>query len=154
MAKVVDPKSVEAREGTIYPKQFASMVAGRQKRKLTDALGLTQFGVNMTTLQPGAASAHRHWHVAEDEFCYVLDGELTLITNEGEQVLGPGMAMGFPANDENGHHLVNRTAKPATYLEIGTRSAVERCVYPDIDMDLTTVGGKFTVRRKDGRAFE
>ena len=154
MAKVVDPKTVEARERTVYPAEFAGMVKGRQKRALTELLGLTQYGVNVTTLQPGAASAQRHWHVAEDEFCYVLDGELTLITNEGEQVLGPGMAMGFPANEENGHHLVNRTAKPATYLEVGTRSPVDHCVYPDIDMDLTKTGGKFTMRRKDGRKFE
>jgi len=154
MAKVVDPKSVELRERTVYPPEFAGMVKGRQKRVLTQLLGLTQFGVNMTTLQPGAASAHRHWHVAEDEFCYVLDGELTLITNEGEQVLGPGMAIGYPANDENAHHLVNRTAKPVTYLEIGTRAEVDRCFYPDIDMDLTKTGGKFTVRRKSGKPFE
>ena len=154
MAKVVDPKTIEARERTVYPKEFAGMVKGRQKRVLTELLGLTQFGVNATTLQPGAASAHRHWHVTEDEFCYVLEGELTLITNEGEQVLTPGMAIGFPANDENGHHLVNRSGKPATYLEIGTRAAVDHCVYPDIDMDLTKIAGKFTMRRKNGRPFE
>ena len=127
---------------------------GRQKRVLTDVLGLTQFGVNMTTLQPGAMSSQRHWHVSEDEFCYVLEGELTLISNDGELILGPGMAVAFPANDENGHHLVNRTKAPATYLEIGTRAAVDRCVYPDIDLDLTKSGGKFTVRRKDGRPIE
>jgi uncharacterized cupin superfamily protein len=154
MAKVVDPKSIAMVTGTIYPPALAKVVEGRQKRKLTEALGLKQFGVNLTTLQPGAASSQRHWHVAEDEFCYVLDGELTLITNEGEQLLGPGMAMGFPANDENGHQLVNRSAKPAVYLEIGTRSPVEHVVYPDVDMNLTTAGGKSVVRRKDGRLFE
>lgn len=150
MAKVVDPKTIEALVTTAYPKPLDKVVEGRKKRKLTEALGLTQFGVNVTTLQPGAASSHRHWHVTEDEFCYVLEGELTLISNEGEQVLKPGMAVGFPANDENGHHLVNRSGKPTTYLEIGTRAAVDRCTYPDVDMLATKVGGKFEVRRKNG----
>ena len=154
MAKVVDPKTVESLSGTIYPKELAKVVEGRSRRKLTAALGLSQFGVNVTTLQPGAASSQRHWHVAEDEFCYVLEGEITLVSNEGEQVLGPGMAMGFPANDENGHQLVNRSAKPATYLEIGTRSLVEHVVYPDVDMNLTTANGKSVVRKKDGKPWE
>jgi uncharacterized cupin superfamily protein len=153
MAKVVDPKSVASQSGTIYPKDLAKIVAGRSKRKLTSALGLHQFGVNVTTLQPGAASSQRHWHMAEDEFCYVLEGEVTLITNEGEQVLGPGMAMGFPANDENGHQLINRGSAPVVYLEIGTRSPVEHVVYPDVDMNLTTAGGKSIVRRKDGTPY-
>jgi uncharacterized cupin superfamily protein len=153
MAKVVDPKTIKVVTQTIYPAVFAKAVEGRQKRKLTEALGLQQFGVNLTTLQPGAVSSQRHWHVAEDEFCYVLEGELTLISNEGEQVLGPGMAMGFPANDENGHQLVNRSAKPATYLEIGTRSSVEHVVYPDVDMNLTTAHGKSVVRKKDGTPY-
>ena len=125
MAKVIDPNAVEAKGGTIYPEVHAKAVDGRVKRKLTELLGLTQFGVNVTTLAPGSASSQRHWHVAEDEFCYVLEGEITLVTDDGEQVLKPGMAMGFPANDGNGHQLVNRTAKAATYLEIGTRSPVD-----------------------------
>jgi len=154
MARVVDPKAVEARERTVYPKEHAGIVKGRQKRVLTEILGLTQFGVNMTTLQPGAASGHRHWHVTEDEFCYVLEGEITLVTDNGEQVLGPGMAIGYPANDENGHHLVNRTKTPATYLEIGTRAQIDRCFYPDVDMDLQKVAGKYSVRHKDGRPYE
>ncbi len=154
MAEVIDPKTVEPIRKTAYPKVYAKAVEGRLKRRLTEVLGLTQFGVNVTTLEPGAASSQRHWHVAEDEFCYILDGELTLITNEGEQVLGPGMAMSFPANDENGHQLVNRSGKPATYLEIGTRSGVEHVVYPDVDMNLTTANGKSVVRRKDGRPWE
>ena len=154
MAKVIDPMTVESRTSTVYPKELAKVVAGRAKRKLTEQLGLTQFGVNLTTLAPGAASSHRHWHVAEDEFCYLLDGELTLVTNTGEQVLKAGVAVAFPANDGNGHQLVNRSAKPATYLEIGTRSQVDRVFYPDVDLDLTTLGGKFTIRHKDGRPYE
>ena len=154
MAKVVDPNSVEAQSGTVYPKVHAKIVNGRAKRKLTELLGLTQFGVNVTTLAPGSASSHRHWHVAEDEFCYVLEGEIALITDAGEQVLKPGMAMGFPANDGNGHHLLNRTAKPATYLEIGTRNPIDQVTYPDVDMQATKRDHKFVVRRKDGRPFE
>jgi uncharacterized cupin superfamily protein len=154
MAKVIDPKTVEAKRGTIYPKVYAKDVEGRLKKKLTELLGLTQFGVNVTTLQPGAMSSQRHWHTAEDEFCYILEGELALVTNEGEQTLGTGMAMAFPANDGNGHHLVNKSAKSATYLEIGTRSPVEHVVYSDVDMDLITAGGKSIMRRKDVRPFE
>jgi uncharacterized cupin superfamily protein len=154
MAKVVDPRNVESQTGTIYPKAHAGIVEGRSKRKLTGPLGLTQFGVNVTTLQPGAASSQRHWHVAEDEFCYVLEGELTLVTDQGEQVLGAGMSVGFPANDENGHHLINRSGKVATYLEIGTRSPVEQVVYSDIDMHLTTTQGKTVLRRKNGQPLE
>lgn len=154
MAKVIDPKTVEPRTSTIYPAEFAAALKGRQKRALTELLGLTQFGVNMTTLQPGAASSHRHWHVAEDECCYVLDGEVTLVTDQGEEVLTAGMVMGFPANDQNGHQLVNRSDKPATYLEIGTRSQVDQCVYPDVDMIASKVAGKFHLRRKNGQPFE
>ena len=154
MAKVIDPVTVEARTGTIYPKELAKMVEGRSKRALTDLMGLTQFGVNVTTLAPGAASSHRHWHMAEDEFCYILDGDITLISNEGEQVLKPGTAVAFPANEENGHQLVNKSAKPVTYLEIGTRAQVDQCTYPDVDMHATKVGGKFAMRRKNGRPFE
>lgn len=154
MAKVIDPMAVEAKGGTIYPKALAKAVEGRAKRKLTELLGLTQFGVNVTSLAPGSASSQRHWHVAEDEFCYVLEGEITLVTNEGEQVLKAGMAVGFPANDENGHQLVNKSSQPATYLEIGTRAQIDRCFYPDVDMDLTKVGGKFTMRHKDGQPWE
>lgn len=154
MARVIDPMTIEQRMSTVYPKSLAKAVEGRGKRALTEKLGLTQFGVNVTTLAPGSASSHRHWHVSEDEFCYILDGELTLITNEGEQVLTVGMAVAFPANEENGHQLVNKSAKPAIYLEVGTRAQVDRCFYPDVDMDLTKAGGKFTVRHKDGRPWE
>lgn len=154
MAKIVDPATVEARTGTIYPKALATVVEGRAKRKLTESLGLTQFGVNVTTLAPGAASAHRHWHVAEDEFCFVLEGQITLVTNEGKHVLKAGMAVAFPANEENGHQLVNTSAKPAIYLEIGTRSSVEQVFYPDVDLQLCTSGGKSIVRHKDGRPYE
>lgn len=154
MAKVIDPATVEPRVTTVYPKDLAKAVEGRAKQVLTDRLGLTQFGVNVTTLAPGSASSHRHWHVTEDEFCYILHGEITLVTNEGEQILSPGMAVAFAANEANGHQLVNRTKEPVTYLEVGTRAALDLCSYPDVDMSLSKVGGKYIVRHKDGRPWE
>jgi uncharacterized cupin superfamily protein len=123
MSDWLDPDSVTPRVGSIYPAPFAEPLKGREKRALGDAAGLSQFGVNLVTLQPGAWSSQRHWHENEDEFIYVLEGEVTLITDAGEQVLKPGLAAGFPAGKTNGHHLVNRSDKPARYFEVGTRAA-------------------------------
>ncbi|NFV80252.1 cupin domain-containing protein [Magnetospirillum aberrantis] len=131
----LDPATVEGRSGSIYPAPFQAAVAGRVKRRLGDALGLSDFGVNLVELAPGAASALRHWHSAEDEFIHVLSGELTLVTDAGEQVLSAGMCAGFPKNSGDGHCLVNRTDVPASYLEIGTRAPdTDRVVYPDVDL--------------------
>jgi uncharacterized cupin superfamily protein len=138
----------------MYPAAFAAGFEGRIKRALGDAGGLTQFGVNLTTLEPGAMSAHRHWHAREDEFIYVLEGELTLITDAGEEVLGPGMAASFPAGEANGHQLINKGMSPATYLEIGTRSADEDADYPDIDLRLRKRDGKPVFLRKSGEPCE
>ena len=115
----LDPVSVTPRVGSTYPAPFGAPLAGREKRALGDALKLTQFGVNLVTLAPGTWSSQRHWHANEDEFIYVLDGEVTLVTDAGEKVLGPGMAAGFPAGKPDGHHLVNRSERPALYLEVG-----------------------------------
>jgi uncharacterized cupin superfamily protein len=109
-------------------------VAGRQRLRLGNAAGLDQFGVNLTTLKPGAWSSQRHWHEAEDELIYVLEGELVLCEDAGEIVLRPGDAAGWKANSGNGHCLINRSGRDAVFLEIGTRSTHERVVYPDIDM--------------------
>ncbi|HYQ07624.1 MAG TPA: cupin domain-containing protein [Xanthobacteraceae bacterium] len=119
---------------TPYPPPFDRVVYGRERRRLGNAAGLDQFGVNLTTLRPGAASALRHWHECEDEFVYVLEGEVVLIENGGETVLKAGDAAGFKANSSNGHHLVNRTTNDAVYLEIGTRAKHERVQYPDVDL--------------------
>ncbi len=150
MAVIRDPSKVEGRRGTIYPAEFAKGFEGRIKRALGNAGGLTQFGVNLTTLEPGAPSAHRHWHAKEDEFIYVLEGELTLVTDAGEEVLRPGMAATFPAGEANGHMLVNRTSTPAAYLEVGTRSPDEDAEYPDIDLRLQKRNGKVVFMRKSG----
>ncbi|MFO1171165.1 MAG: cupin domain-containing protein [Hyphomicrobiaceae bacterium] len=153
MPVIRDPKAIEGRRGTIYPKEFAQGFERRVKRALTGPLGLTQFGVNLTTLEPGAMSAHRHWHRAEDEAIYVLEGEITLIDDGGETVLRAGMAAGFPAGDANGHHLVNRSACPATYLEIGTRAESEDATYPDIDLRGEKRGSTFRFFHKDGTPY-
>jgi uncharacterized cupin superfamily protein len=119
---------------TNYPAPFDRAVLSRERKRLGNAAGLGQFGVNLTTLKPGAASALRHWHQKEDELVYMLEGEVVLIEDDGETVLRPGDAAGFKADNPNGHHLVNRTNREARYLEIGTRSKHDRVEYPDVDM--------------------
>ena len=147
----LDPLSVEARSGSSYPEQFKASTEGRLKRGLGDALGLQSFGINLVHLAPGAASALRHWHSHEDEFVYVLEGEITLITDAGEALLGPGMAAGFPAGRADGHHLVNRSVETAAYLEVGDRSSQDEAFYPDDDLLLKNEGGRrfFTNRASD-----
>jgi uncharacterized cupin superfamily protein len=131
----LDPQTVPPRRGSSYPEPFRAAVEGRAKHALGDATGLTQFGVNLVELPPGCWSAQRHWHTHEDEFVYVLGGELTLVTDAGEQVLRAGMAAGFPAGTPDGHHLINRTDRPAVYLEVGARREdLDEVDYPDIDM--------------------
>jgi uncharacterized cupin superfamily protein len=148
--KAVD---LTARASTIYPAELAGPLKGREKRALGDAFGLSQFGVNLTTLAPGAWSAHRHWHAREDEFIYVLDGEIVLVDDDGEHVLKPGMCAGFKAGVANAHRLVNKSSASASYLEVGTRSATESVTYPDVDMRAGKQDGKWTITRKDGSPF-
>jgi uncharacterized cupin superfamily protein len=119
---------------TGYPPPFDRVVVGRERKRLGNAAGLDQFGVNLTTLKPGAASALRHWHEQEDELIFVLEGEVALIEDDGETVLKPGDAAGFKANNPNGHHLVNKSSRNAVFLEVGTRSKYERAHYPDVDL--------------------
>ena len=149
----LDPVSVTPRVGSTYPAPFGAPLAGREKRALGDALKLTQFGVNLVTLAPGTWSSQRHWHANEDEFIYVLDGEVTLVTDAGEKVLGPGMAAGFPAGKRDGHHLVNRSERPALYLEVDTRAAYEEAHHSDIDMVARKEGGRFVFTHKNGDPY-
>ena len=116
-----------------YPKEFAIVISGREKQKIGDAIGLTQFGVNITRIKAGSASALRHCHEQEDEFIYVLEGELVLHENDGETVLRPGDCAGFKAGSGIAHCLINRTDHDALYLEVGTRAKFERVTYPDVD---------------------
>src|SRR5215475_15503207 len=122
----IDLGKVPVDASTAYPQEFRKVVDGREKQKLGNVVGLTQFGVNLTRLRPGAASALRHWHENEDEFVYVLEGEIMLIEDGGETLLKPGDAAGFKAGVANGHHLVNKSQADAVYLEIGTRAPSER----------------------------
>jgi uncharacterized cupin superfamily protein len=130
----IDIANLETDSKTGYPEPFRQIVLGRVRKRLGNAAGLTQFGVNLTTLKSGAASAQRHWHAAEDEFVYLLAGEVVLCEDGGEVVMGPGDAAGFKAGVANGHCLINRSENDAIYLEVGTRAARERAEYPDIDL--------------------
>jgi uncharacterized cupin superfamily protein len=150
----LDPLSVEARKGSSYPEPWKSQCGEREKRALGDALGLNAFGVNLVRLPPGALSSQRHWHSHEDEFVYVLEGELTLITDGGEQKLKPGMTAGFPAGKGDGHHMVNKSKGWAVYLEVGSRSLEDEVVYSDIDLALTNSRhGKQRFTKKNGEPY-
>jgi uncharacterized cupin superfamily protein len=144
-----------ARRGSRYPSPYDANCQGRTKFVLGDQFGLDQFGVNLAVIEPGAWSSHRHWHETEDEFVYMLEGELVLVDDSGETVLTPGMCAGFKANNGNGHCLQNRSAKRATYLEVGTRAKSDRATYSDIDMlALKEAGsGAFKFVKRDGSAF-
>ena len=153
-APAMDPASVAPRTGSSYPKEHRVKVERRNKRTLGDALGLTRFGVNLVELEPGSWSSQRHWHSAEDEFVYVVSGEITLISDAGRQVLGAGMVAGFPAGKADGHHLVNESDQTAVYLEVGDRSDEDEVRYPDIDMVLTRRAEGRVYRHDDGRPYD
>lgn len=138
---------------TAYPKAFASLMAGRHKRQLGDFFGLTNFGVNLTRLEPNAASALRHAHARQDEFMYILQGHPTLVTDDGKFRLSPGMCTGFAANGGNANHLINETSEDVVYLEIGDRTAGDEVVYPDDDLQAVLVDGKWTFQHKNGEPY-
>lgn len=148
----LDPHTVEAINRSSYPEQYRSRVLPRFKRRLGHALGLTHIGINQTTLPPGKESSMRHWHTHEDEFVFVLEGEVVLRTGQGEQLLKAGMCAGFPAGVEDGHHLINRSAADAVYLEVSNRDSADGAHYTDPDVDLLFspphAPGRFT--RRDG----
>jgi uncharacterized cupin superfamily protein len=127
----LEPLEVPAQTKTIYPPPHDRVVKGRSKRRLGPALGLTDLGVNLTTLMPGAASAMRHYHSNNDEFVFIVDGEVTLVTNAGKQLLVTGMCAGFPKGKKDGHQLVNEGDRPVIYLEAGTNLMPDLIHYPD-----------------------
>jgi uncharacterized cupin superfamily protein len=149
----IDLGKILADTGTTYPAPFRKIVAGRRKRKLGNIVGLTQFGVNLVELKPGAASALRHWHEQEDEFVYVIEGELTLVENEGETLLRRGDAAGFKAGVANGHHLVNRSQRDGAFLVVGTRASQDRAHYPDNDLAYEYDGTSFIFKNKAGEPY-
>lgn len=149
----MNPADLDPRTGSGYPEPFRSRVLPREKRALGDAAGLAKIGVNHTTLFPGVESSMRHWHTLEDEFIYVLSGELVLRTDAGEQLLTAGMGVGFPAGLANGHQLVNRGAAPAVYLEISNRDPGDQTFYPDEDLHYSLPGSPEQFTHRDGRPY-
>src|SRR5215467_893044 len=149
MQKRIDVAALPSVVGTLYPSPFDLPCRARARTKLGDAAGLTQFGVNLLRLPPGAWSSQRHWHTGSDEFVYVLEGEVVLVTDAGEEVLRPGDAAGFPANDANGHCLRNRSSAEARVIEIGTRIEGDSGYYSDIDM-MAPAGGKPAIHTHRG----
>lgn len=136
-----------------YPEPFASRMAGREKRALGDVFGLSNFGVNLTKLLPGAVSALRHAHSRQDEFIYILQGHPVLMTDAGEKQLSPGMCSGIKAGTGNGQQLLNRSNEEVMYLEIGDRSAGDSVVYPDDDLKAVLVDGEWQFAHKDGSPY-
>src|SRR4051794_23126340 len=134
MAKRIELEKLQTEIGTLYPPPFDEPCRARERKRLGNAAGLTQFGVNLLRLQPGAWSSQRHWHTGEDEFIYIVSGEVVLVTDAGEEVLRAGDCAGFKANDGDGHCLQNRTGQDAVVLEIGSRVAMSIGHYSDIDM--------------------
>jgi uncharacterized cupin superfamily protein len=150
----IDLARVPVEVRNIYPEEFAKVVAGRARQRVGDAAGLTQFGVNICRLKPGAASSLRHWHREEDELIYVIEGEVTLVEEGGETLLRPGDFAGFKANVPNGHCLVNKSARDITFLEIGTRAPSERSTYADVDLVLERDRSGRRFLRKSGVPYE
>ena len=159
MSKPAPPIAVDALQtaprtkASNYPEPFASRMNNRIKRPLGDLFDLTNFGVNLTVLAPGAMSSIRHAHTRQDEFIFILRGQPTLITDAGETVLAPGMCAGFKAGTGDAHMLVNRSAEEVHYLEVGDRSADDTASYPDDDLQALRVDGQWRYTHKDGRPY-
>jgi uncharacterized cupin superfamily protein len=153
----LDPGTLTPRNSSGYPEPYRSRVLPREKRALGDPLGLTKIGINLTTLAPGTESSMRHWHTLEEEFIFMLSGEVVLKTDGGEQVLTAGMCAGFPASADgksgDGHQLINRSGVPAVYLEISNREKGDQAIYPDVDLHFHGVDANPMFTRKDGSRF-
>ena len=151
MKPAIDADSVRPADRPAAPEPFGSRLGAWEGRSLGDHFELTQFGVNLETVQPGCESALRHWHTRSDEFVYVLEGELTLVTDTGEAVLTPGKCIGFKAGVENAHHLINRTQRNARFLVIGARTDGDETHYPDDDFQwLPGEDGTWYAAKRDG----
>jgi uncharacterized cupin superfamily protein len=151
MSKRIDTNAVVTVTGTGYPKPHDEPCLLRERKRLGELAHLTQFGVNLLRLPPGSWSSQRHWHTAEDEFVFVVQGEVVLVTDNGEEVLHAGDSAGFKANDPNGHHLQNRSQHAAVVLEVGGRDARDGCFYSDIDMRIEPGSDRYIHR--DGTPY-
>src|ERR1700686_1932262 len=150
MAKRINRSNISVITGSGYSAPFDLPCAARARQRLGDAGGLTDFGVNLLRLPPGAWSSQRHWHSAEDEFVFIVEGEVVLVTDEGEELLRSGDCAGFKAGVKDGHHLQNRSGEPAVVLEIGSRRrATDVAQYPDIDLRMSALGAT----HKDGTPY-
>ena len=149
----LDPMTLEPRTGSGYPEPYRSRVLPREKRPVGDALGLSKIGINYTTLPPGKESSMRHWHTHEEEFIYVLSGEVVLRTDGGEQVLTAGMCAGFALGTTDGHQLVNRSAAPAVYLEVSNRDPLDEAHYSEADLRWNAADARGVFTKKDGSPF-
>jgi uncharacterized cupin superfamily protein len=147
----IDIASVPERKGAGYPRPFDVPLADRIRQRLGNAGGLTDFGVNLMRLPPGNWSSQRHWHSHEDEFVYILEGEVVLIEDDGEMVLRAGDCAAFPKTSGNGHHLINRSSAMALYLEVGSRHPDDMTTCSDIDMKSANSDGRFV--HKDGTPY-
>lgn len=149
----IDIGKIAIDTATGYPPPFNRVVEGRSRKRLARAAGLTHFGVNICTLKPGAASSQRHWHESEDEFVYVLEGEVVLREDDGEIVLKPGDAAAWKAGVPNGHCLINRSDRDTVFIEVGTRAPSERAHYSEIDMMVVRdeKGARYT--KKNGEPY-
>jgi uncharacterized cupin superfamily protein len=147
----IDIAAIPVNKGTGYPPEFNEPCAERLRQRVGDAGGLTDFGVNLTRLPPGNWSSQRHWHSHEDEFVYLVEGELTLVENDGETVLRAGDCAAFPKGTGNGHHMINKSDKVAVYLEIGSRHPVDLTTCSDVDMMSANADGRFV--HKDGTPY-
>lgn len=144
----IDIAAAVVRKGSSYPPPHGAPCRERVRRRLGDVAGLTQFGVNLLTLPPGVWSSQRHWHSGEDEFVWVVEGEVVMVTEAGETTLRAGDCAGFPAGEADGHCLQNRSQAPALVLEVGTRAEDDDTEYSDIDMRITH-GAGFTHKNGD-----
>ena len=150
----LDLAKVPVKTGSIYPAPHAATMAGRSSLRLGEAGGLTQFGVNLVTLDPGAMSSLRHWHEQEDEFVLVTEGECVLVEDGGEIVMRRGDCAAFPAGIANGHHILNRSGAVARFLVVGTKAPREVAHYSDVDLKLVIEGGAATFTRRDGSPLD
>lgn len=150
----LDLARVPLKTGTIYPPPYDAVVAGRSSLRLGEAGGLSQFGVNLVILQPGAVSSLRHWHLNEDEFVMITEGTCILVQDAGEVEMRPGDCAAFPAGNPDGHHFINRTAAVAKFLVIGSKAKTEVATYSDVDFRVEQAGGTNRFTYRDGTPWQ